>query len=364
MGNQNATLPEDAYLDRDTFRETCLERDGGRCVICGEVAADVHHIIERRLFTDPGEEGGYFTANGASVCERHHIAAEQTRLSPEELRRAAGIEKVIVPAHLYEDGSEAGSRLGKWGDYLLADGFSRSPGELFSDPSVQRILREGGVLERYIAHLRYPRTYHVPFSLGVGPDDRVLADLSSFEGCRIVVSIKRDGENTSIYADGFIHARSPDGLAHPSQSRVRALAARVAYELPAGWRICGENLQAKHAILYHHLPAYFLLISVWNERNECLSWDQTIEWAALLDLPTVEVIYDGPFDETILHSLHRSTDATGDEIEGWVMRRTDGFAYRDFRANVAKFVRAGHVPTHALHWRRGPLVENELDPGV
>jgi len=52
-----ASIPP-KLLDRDTFRETVFARDGHRCVICGNGPhngreIDAHHIIERRLFTDP-----------------------------------------------------------------------------------------------------------------------------------------------------------------------------------------------------------------------------------------------------------------------------------------------------------------------
>lgn len=58
---------------RDEFREKVFSRDNSLCVICGKPAKDAHHIIERRLFTD----GGYYLDNGASLCETHHILAEQ-----------------------------------------------------------------------------------------------------------------------------------------------------------------------------------------------------------------------------------------------------------------------------------------------
>jgi hypothetical protein len=354
--------PGDRLLSREDFRRFALLRDGGRCVVCGRPASEVHHILERRLFTEPEEEGGYFLSNSASVGSDHHRLAEQTLISPEALRAAAGISEVIVPIHLLEGLRDSGGTLTKWGDTELPDG-RRYPGELFYDPSVQKILAEGGVLDRYILRWRYPRTYHVPFSPGLTKEERALPNLDDFIGQRVVVSRKVDGEGTTIMSDGYVHARSPESASHPSQSRVRALAAQVGPQLPAGWRICGENLQAKHAIHYHNLPAHFLLFSIWNERNEALSWDETLEWAQLLELPTVPVLYDGPFDEALLRELHQPRDERGDEAEGWVLRTAAGFPYAAFRTHVCKMVRSGHVPQHAQHWRRGPLIENELgDP--
>lgn len=351
--------PEDKLLSRDDFRELALVRDGGLCVICGAPATEVHHIIERRLFVDRGEEGGYFLANAASVCNPCHRRCEMTLASPAEVREAAGIRKLVVPAHLYDDGIEAWTRLTKWGDIELTNG-QRSPGELFGDESVQRILREGDVLDRYRLRFRYPRTYHVPFSPGATKDDRILHDLASFAGKRVIVSEKRDGEATSMYGDGYVHARSIDGPSHPSQSRVRALAGTLAGQIPYGWRICGENLQAKHAIQYRQLSSYFQAYSIWNERNEALPWDETVEWCALLGLETVPVLYDGTCDEAKLRRLYHPTNSRGDEMEGWVIRVANGFAARDFAKCVAKWVRSGHVVTHAKHWRRGPIEENEL----
>ncbi|MEL7307213.1 MAG: RNA ligase family protein, partial [Pseudomonadota bacterium] len=39
--------------------------------------------------------------------------------------------------------------------------------------------------------------------------------------------------------------------------------------------MCGENLYARHSISYNNLPSYFMAFSVWNELNQCLSWQDT-----------------------------------------------------------------------------------------
>ena len=47
--------------------------------------------------------------------------------------------------------------------------------------------------------------------------------------------------------------------------------------------------------------------------------------------------------------------------EGYVVRLSDGFKYRDFRKSVAKFVREGHVQT-TKHWRAGrSFIPNGLE---
>jgi hypothetical protein len=343
--------PEDALLSRDDFRELCLARAGGRCVFCGAPATDAHHIVERRLFPD----GGYYLGNGAAVCAEHHLACERTQISVEEARVAAGITSVILPEHVYRDEGP----YTKWLDQILADG-RRIPGELFYDESVQRVLRAGGVLPLYVNRFKYPRTFHVPFSPGVTKDDRVIESYGAFEGQRVILTIKIDGENASIYSDGYFHARSIDTESHPSRSRARALAAAIGPQLPIGWRLCGENAFAKHSIHYQHLADHFFMFSLWDEQNICRPWDETVEWAQLLDLTMVPVLYDGLFDLKTIKRLYRERDENGDEVEGWVMRVAGAFALKDFRTHTAKFVRAGHVASAAHHWKRSPVVPNRL----
>jgi hypothetical protein len=126
-------------LDRDTFRESVFERDGHRCVICGAPAVDAHHFLERRLW---GETGGYFIDNGASLCAEHHLEAEMTTLSCDDIRSAAGIESLVLPPHFYED-----VEYDKWGNQILKNG-TRLKGELFDDQSVQKILKSGKLLSK------------------------------------------------------------------------------------------------------------------------------------------------------------------------------------------------------------------------
>lgn len=329
-------------LDRNEFRESVFARDSHRCVFCAEPAVDAHHIIERRLWPD----GGYYLENGASVCARHHLLCEQTVISVETVREAAGIHGVLVPPHLYSD-----ARIDKWGNPILSDG-RRLPGELFSDPSVQKIFAEGGVLDSFVHWVKYPRTHHLPWSAGIHDDDRVLPSLAGFFGKRVIVTEKMDGENTTLYRD-YMHARSVDGRNHPSRNWVKGLWAKLRDDIPQGWRVCGENLYAQHSIPYSDLPSYFLGFSILDERNHCLSWDETKEWFTLLDIARVPVLYDGIFDEPVIRGLW--DDKKWDGSEGYVVRVADAFSYGDFRKNIGKFVRRGHVQT-AKHWMHGQRV--------
>lgn len=332
-------------LSRDEFREAVFARDNHRCVICGGPGQDAHHIVERRLFDD----GGYYVDNGATVCDVHHIQAEQTLITCEQLREAAGITRLVLPEHLYLD-----ERWDKWGNNILPDG-RRLQGELFHDESVQKILAP--VLSQFTKYVKYPRTYHLPWSTCKSKDDRQLRDVTNFEGQEVVVTMKMDGENTSMYND-HIHARSLDSMDHVSQHWVKNFHSRLAWLIPDGWRVCGENLFAKHSIKYNHLPTYFMVFSVWIDGNNCLSWHDTVEWCELLDIEMVPVLYRGPWDEKLIRDLHQSV-VNGDEQEGYVVRTTKRFHYSQFRKCVAKFVRPDHVQTHG-HWRNMVVERNGL----
>ena len=170
--------------------------------------------------------------------------------------------------------------------------------------------------------------------------------------------VKMDGENTTMYKD-YLHARSIEYSPHPSRDRVKALHSQICYNIPEDWRICGENLYAKHSIHYKNLTDYFLMFSAWDNNNQCLSWPETKEWAELLGLGTVPAIYEGIWDEDLIKDLHRS-EYGGDECEGYVVRIADSFHYKQFRQCVGKYVRKGHVHTHG-HWMRTAVVPNLVE---
>jgi hypothetical protein len=328
-------------LTRDEFRKSVFDRDGHKCVICSRTdGLDAHHIVERRLWTD---SGGYFIQNGATLCPEHHIEAEQTVLSCEAIREAAGISEILLPEHLYKD-----DRYDKWANIILADG-RRLKGELFFDESVQKILKSANILDIFCNYVKYPRTMHLPFSEGVTKDDRVLEDTSHFEGKRVIVSEKFDGENTSMYRD-YMHARSIDGLNHSSRNWLKNFHSKMSYNIPEGWRICGENLYARHTVGYDNLKSFFYVFSIWNDINKCLSWDDTVEWSSILDLDIVTVLYDGIWDKAKIESLTKD-----DNREGFVVRIADGFSYGDFRKSIAKFVskmfRKKLDENSNIHWR-------------
>jgi len=339
-------MPQRDLLSREDFRALVFARDGHTCVFCDQPAVDAHHILERRLWSD----GGYYLDNGASVCTEHHLQCEMTTLSVEAVRQACGINKPIIPDHLYDD-----SIYDKWGNIILANG-TRLRGELFFDPFVQKILAQGGVLNLFTNRVKYPRTHHLPWSEGMHDDDRMHTSMDGFVGQRVIVTEKRDGENSTMYAD-YLHARSVDGRHHSSRDWVKNFWSKIAADIPQDWRICGENLYAQHSIQYD-LSSYFEGFSIWNDQNICLSWDDTLDWFRLLDITPVPMLYDGIYDEAVIRALYHP--AHWAVSEGYVLRLADAFAYGRFRHAVGKFVRVGHVQT-TKHWMYGQkIVPNRL----
>ncbi len=126
----------------------------------------------------------------------------------------------------------------------------------------------------------------------MGEDDIKLDSNTIFADSQIVVTEKLDGENTTLYPD-YIHARSLDSRHHPSRAWVKALQASISNDIPDGWRICGENLYARHSIAYENLTSYFYVFAIWNEDNYCLIWSQTQEWAEILGLELPPILYEG-----------------------------------------------------------------------
>jgi predicted kinase len=203
----------------------------------------------------------------------------------------------------------------------------------------------------------YPRTPHLPWSPGAASDDVRIGDLDGLRGRRVVVTEKLDGENTTLYPDG-LHARSLDSAHHPSRAWVKALQGRIGSGIPAGWRVCGENVYARHSIAYQDLESWFYGFSVWDGER-CLGWDRTVRFLRRLGVPVPRVLWRGDFDERALRRLRLDTA----QQEGYVVRTVDGFGREEFGRRVVKWVRQGHVQS-GDHWMHAPVVENGLSPAA
>jgi hypothetical protein len=310
-------------LTREGFRAGVFARDGHRCVLCGAPGIDAHHILDRKLFPD----GGYYLDNGATLCGDCHRSAEASQdrsFSPVAIRQKAGILATVLPP-----GYDPGIEYDKWGTPVI------------DDPS------------------KYPHTPHLPWSPGFDKqEDMILASTGHWEGTEVVITEKMDGEGTSIYRDNF-HARSTSYAPHPSRSRMRAIWGSVRHEIPLNWRICGENVSARHSIGYTDLPSYFLVFSVWDRRT-ALAWDDTVEWCQLLGLDTVPVLWRDTWSHAKCYEITCGLDL--DRHEGIVVRPAGGFEWEAIASQwgpLGKWVRRGHVTTDE-HWMKRPVEWNGL----
>ena len=221
---------------------------------------------------------------------------------------------------------------------------------------------------------KYGRTYHYTFSPGTTSDDRFnyeyWEDIQKFD--TLVHTEKLDGENNCLSQRG-VFARShaaPTTSAWTSQLRQRwELIKHDLGEL----EIFGENLYAIHSIRYKAIEEYFYVFAV-RCKDTWLSWEEVQFYASVFDLPTV------PLLETVktkdlskntlenrvcelasLESIFESYDTINDNIctrEGIVSRNIKEFQTKDFKHNIFKYVRKGHVKTdeHWIrNWKRAPL---------
>ncbi len=204
-------------------------------------------------------------------------------------------------------------------------------------------------------HKKYPKTFHLPWSPGLQNDDRLMPSVP-FEGKRVIITEKMDGENTTMYQD-HIHARSLDSSHHVSRDWVKMFWGTLRYDIPADMRICGENMFALHSIPYNELESYFLGFSIW-EGDTCLSWDDTIQWFTLFGIVPVPILYDGVYSRAIVEQIEQELDVQTQE--GYVVRLASSFQINDFQTSVGKFVRKGHVQTDDKLWRLKDVIPNKL----
>jgi hypothetical protein len=211
-----------------------------------------------------------------------------------------------------------------------------------------------------MVYIKYPRTLHLPWSEGIANDDKVMLDTSPLEGKQVVVTEKMDGEAATLYHD-YIHARSLTMSPHPSRTWIKQFHAQIRHAIPKGWRVCGENVFATHSIHYTNLDSYFFGFSIWTEDNCALDWKETCDYFDLLGITPVPVLFIGVFRESEIRNQGLAWTRNKD-VEGYVVRLYDGFAFRDFQTSVAKWVRKNHVQTDE-HWMHKPIIPNGLRKG-
>ncbi len=210
---------------------------------------------------------------------------------------------------------------------------------------------------------KHPKTFHIKNSGSVHSDDKVLKNMKHFEGKEIVINIKKDGENTKFYRD-YWHARSIDSKHNFTQDWIARLHSCIRFDIPEGYALTLENVSYYHSIFYQNLPSYAYLLFVTNEKNEALSFDETLTWAELLELPCPEILYRGIYDEKVIQNLIKTFPV--EQEEGFFIRNAEAFSMDDFALNAAKYVRPNHIqPNHEgdiTHWLKNTYPNQLANP--
>lgn len=376
-------------MSRKSFRQTCVERDGGECIVpwCQssvtiepDGAGEVHHIIERELWPN----GGYLPRNGVCVCNHHHRMAERDEIPPQAFWRWAGTERPVVPrpgergqnkTHVHVDEKVTLLDIDKWGD-----SFGTPPHAGLRDfhkyPSTRHLLPLYWQSERGTADER------------TGRDDTGMTSVETLLDIPLVVTVKMDGSNAMLVKDTDepVRARNGKDAEHVSFDHLKSeYWDRNVYEnLPEHLQVFGENMYAKHSIHYgcpHDgcgggcdaappVNDIFLVFGVFDTRyNLWLSWPETQQVADEIGFPTTPVIYGPVFDipsfkgggqveqQFLDYMTQQGEEAVDEGHEGIIVRSMYPFHYGQFPRKLGKFVRPNHVTTDE-HWMFQETVRN------
>lgn len=207
--------------------------------------------------------------------------------------------------------------------------------------------------------MKYPRTYHLPYSPGSTNDDKKLSGdwFKYYIGQEIVITEKLDGSNISMSVNGVCERSTATETRKPWTRNLwdpqEGLYWKIKQFIGKNETIYGENLYGEHSIHYNNLTDYFHLFAVSNDLN-WYSWDDVKIMADIMNIPTVPelwrgMIYNEHELQKIVESLAKYPSIYGEYREGVVVRLTNSFRIEDFSKYVCKWVRPNHV-TMNEHW--------------
>lgn len=156
-----------------------------------------------------------------------------------------------------------------------------------------------------IDQFSYPEIYHFPWSkrnnqgdLGIETFSRygVIPSIQQFEGLQIVVTEKYSDKCLSLHQN-----LSSQLLENKWDKRFS--------KLPQEYKIIGRNLK-KGNILFIE---WFEVISIFDENNVCLSWEEIEFYCKLLNFRMIQVIWKGIWDLDFIKNLNNKQ-------EGYILR--------------------------------------------
>ena len=203
---------------------------------------------------------------------------------------------------------------------------------------------------------KYPGTPYWPWSPAIGRGEDVHPDPDRFVDDDVVVTEKLDGGNTLLHA-GKVYARS---VSAPSEAKWMAMVKKHhAWKVsePDVW-LYGEDIYGVHSIEYEPVAEHrtFHAFALRDGDGAFAAFAEVEKYAKRREVPVVPVLFRGRFDSipevrAFMQRAHAAPSALGGEREGVVLRLARGFPAAEFRHNVCKSVRAGHVQTDE-HWTR------------
>jgi hypothetical protein len=220
---------------------------------------------------------------------------------------------------------------------------------------------------------KYGRTWHYPFSPGTTSDDRInheyWQDIQQIE--QLVHTEKLDGENNCLNKFGVFARSHAAPTLSPWTQTLRQYWQQVKNDLHE-LEIFVENLYAIHSIEYTKLEHHFFVFAI-REGDTWLSWEETLFYAAMVDLPVVPEIAviskpadRADFEKNVLRIVadegafgpKDTATQQATTMEGIVTRNAASYTKEEFKQNVFKYVRKGHVKTNehwTRNWKRAPL---------
>jgi hypothetical protein len=230
-------------------------------------AGEVHHIIERKEWSD----GGYIEDNGASVCNKHHRLAEKNIIPPQAFWRWADVQDPPLP-----EGMEM--NVDKWGEPL-----------------------EEPPWKEHRDNIKYPSTRHLPFSHERDADDTAHDQVTQFVDIPLVITVKMDGGNAMLVKDHEEPIRARNGRQankeHFDMAKQWYWENDLYSKIPEHLQVFGEWLYAKHSIHYGcdcdepcedvgpELRDYFQVFGMYDTRYDLwLGWQETERLATQMGL--------------------------------------------------------------------------------
>lgn len=216
--------------------------------------------------------------------------------------------------------------------------------------------------------MKYPRTYHLPWSPGTTSDDRKLFGdwFENYRGKEIVITEKLDGENNAMNRTG-VYARSHAAPTTSPWTRnmwePNGLYWQLKDIIGENETVYGENLFGEHSIHYDKLPSYWHIFAV-NDEVNWYSWDDVCLMSEVLKQPHAPELWRGVINSEeqlreLVDKFVHEPSVYGPQREGVVIRLTSSFPVDDFSKCVCKWVRPGHVQTDehwTKNWKRAKLV--------